>query len=159
MTPLVKHKGLVAALEAAAWYEDRLLFLSAVGPREAVRGILAALSAGREVVLLLPQGPLSLGAWGQGGKSALARLPGGAHGVWHRQDLGQAFYVAREEDPRREALWASRRLGKPIPPSWWPEAREGLLLPSYKAVALRGLREEEYRELVERMVGVKEVAL
>lgn len=159
MTPLAKHKGLVVALEAAVWFEERLLFLSAVGPREAVRGILAALSAGKGISVLLPQGPLSLFPPGQGGRSAIVRIPGGTHGVWHRQGLGEAFYVAREENLRREALWASRRIGKPIPPAWWPEVRERLLLPSWNAVALRAPREEEYEELVERMTGLKEVVL
>lgn len=149
-----RYQGLAAAVEAAAWTDAKdALFLSLVGPREAVRGILSALASGRRAALALPEGRLDLEGGG-GSRIRVVRLKGGQyHGVYHRTTLGKLYYVAREEDPRREALWASRSLGYPIPPAWWPRLRPLLLQPALNAVVLRSPSRMEYERLVEEMTG------
>ncbi len=151
MAALVKHRGLVAFLDAAVWREGHPVFLSLVGSREAVRGILAALLLEEGITLVLPEATLSLSPRGKGG-SAVTRVRGGYHGVFWEGEPG-GYYVARKEDPHLEALWASRALGKPIPPSWWPALRPRLLLPSHGAVGLRPPEEGEYWEMVRGAVG------
>ncbi|RTG97625.1 hypothetical protein [Thermus scotoductus] len=130
-----RHKGLAAALEAAAWKDDHLVLLSVVGPREAVRGILAAAASGKDVVLSLEGGVET--KRGYRGRMRLAALRRGVyHGVYQAPGLGKDYYVAREADLEREALWASRTLGKPIPVPWWPVLRPLLLLLGGRALEL-----------------------
>lgn len=153
MTAMARHKGIAVFLDAAVWRERELLFLSVAGPREAVKAILAAVTAGKEIHLSFGGQLLSLSRWYGESRIRLTPVRGGHHGIYHRAELGEEFYVAREENLHGEALWASRSLGRPIPPGWWPELRPRLLLPAYRAVALRGPMPHEYEELVRAKVG------
>lgn len=146
-----RYRGLVALLDGVVWKGERALFLSLAGPREAVRGIMAALAKGKEVGVSLEGEELYLRA--EGGRIRGTPIPGGYHGIWTDGRIGEEAYVAREENPRREALWASRRVGRPIPLGWWPHLRPRLLLPAWGAVALRAPRLEEWEELRKGMTG------
>ncbi|AFH40180.1 hypothetical protein [Thermus thermophilus] len=128
-----RFEGLEALVEAYALEEGRLVFLSLVGPREAVRGILAAWAKGESLSLYTPRGLKR--AWSGWGRKTFAttRLEGGLH---HGIGRHVGYYFAREEDPRAERLWASRAAEVPIPEAVWGAVREEIALEAYRVVAL-----------------------
>ncbi|MEM1684700.1 MAG: hypothetical protein QXD60_02985 [Nanopusillaceae archaeon] len=151
----LRYKGLVAHADALVAVEsgDHLVpwLVSLLGPREAVRGIGAALAAGEKVYAHLPEAPprLLVRSYFQEARLRHAPLGQGVHHlVYHSRGLGEEFYFARYPDPQREALWLSRRLGFPVPPDWLPSLEERLALPAWGGRALRALREDEYLDLL-----------
>jgi hypothetical protein len=146
-----RFEGLEALVDAYALENGRLVFLSLVGPREAVRGILAAWAKGEIVSLYTPQGvKRAWSGWGQK-TFATTRLEGGLH---HGVGRLLGYYFAREEDPKAERLWASRAAEVPIPEAVWGAVREEIALEAYRMVALarpstwsvRGRIQEHFRE-------------
>lgn len=156
-----QHDGLEATIESMAWSRRgdgsmTLAFLSLVGPREAVRGILAALASHKEISVQT-----------EGGWKRARRTWKEAHigteplrgNIVHGAFWSEGVYVAREPDPRREALWLSRQLGKPVHPNWIPLLEEKVALESYRCRALTVLASYEYRDFLERLFQKGKAAL
>jgi hypothetical protein len=157
-----RYKGFLLLGDALVWEgEEREavpLLLSAVGPREALKALGGALASRERVTAFLPQGtPLTLQRDWERVRLRLANLGGKHyHLVYHREDLGQGFYFAREANARREALWLSRRLGYPVPPQWLPLLEERLSLPAHGGRALKPLPIEVYHRLRQELLGKAE---
>lgn len=142
------YEGLEALVEAYAKEGKTLYFLSLVGPRESVRGILAAWAKGREIRL---DGEAFFSHWG--GKGFMVeRL---ARGTYHGIGYAKGLYYAREEDERRERLWASRKAEFPIPKEVWEELRPKLLLEGKGVVTLLPPSRYQVEELLRRVESRK----
>ena len=109
------------AADGAAWRHGMLYALSLVGPEPAVRGAVRELKRGALALIWGARGAHEAYFLnGEGLRVYTAHVPGGLHAVVARPGI----YLARERDPRREALWLSRQMGLPVPPEWVDELLE-----------------------------------
>jgi len=123
------YKGLQVQVEAMVYKWQRCYLLSVIGPREAVRGVLAAWAKGKDILVedRRYSAPYQLRSF------CTAQLhPNVYHGIGYVK----GYYFARAPEPYRERLWASRQAELPIPEEIWPEIRESLRLEGYRAVGL-----------------------
>jgi hypothetical protein len=132
--PTVRFKGQEVLLDAYAAVEDYIYFLSVVGPREAVRAVLAAWVRGGEDLFV--KGERYPGRWSPDRRFRVERLAGKSyHGIGYVE----GHYYAREADEKAERLWVSRAYGVPIPEEKgiWQDVRELLLMEGWNMVGLR----------------------
>jgi len=132
--PTVRFKGQEVLLDAYATVEDTIYFLSVVGPREAVRAVLAAWVRGGEDLFV--KGKRYPGRWSPDRRFRVERLAGKSyHGVGYVE----GHYYAREADEKAERLWVSRAYGVPIPEEKgiWQDVRALLLMEGWNMVGLR----------------------
>jgi len=134
MHPTVRVKGFEVLLDAFATWEEEVFFLSLVGPREAVRAVLAAWVRGSEDLFI--GGKRYPGRWRSERRFRVERLAGK-----HYHGIGwvPGHYYARKEDEKAERLWVSRTYGVPIPEEKgiWKDVRAHLLMEGHGVVALR----------------------
>jgi hypothetical protein len=132
--PTVRFKGQEVLLDAYAAVEDYIYFLSVVGPREAVRAVLAAWVRGGEDLFV--KGERYPGRWSPDRRFRVERLAGKSyHGIGYVE----GHYYAREADEKAERLWVSRAYGVPIPEEKgiWQDVRALLLMEGWNMVGLR----------------------
>ena len=152
----IAHGGAKVLLEAAAWkpsWDGKtafLVFLSVVGPREAVRAVLAGWATGKSLSLHL-EGKALQGERGGYGKTRYATHRLGR--LYHGVGWVEGYFYARERDDRKAALWLSRQAEAPVHPAWVPlvlerAEREGSALRTYRMFALPPLSRYDYEDLV-----------
>jgi hypothetical protein len=157
--PTVRVKGQEVLLDAYAAVEDYIYFLSVVGPREAVRAVLAAWTRGGEDLFV--KGERYPGRWSPGKRFKVERLTGKSyHGIGYVE----GHYYAREADEKAERLWVSRAVGVPIPEEKgiWRDVRALLLMEGWNMVGLRTpgyLDDLEIKDILKRLKGEESPAL
>lgn len=160
--PWIGHGGVRVLLEAAAWRkpawsdEACLLFLSVVGPREAVRAVLAAWASHRLLTGFVAGRLLKGSREYEKVHYATVKLPGN---LYHGVGWTEGYYFARERDDRKAALWLSRQAEAPVHPAWVPlvlerAEREGSALRTYRMFALPPLSRYDYKDLVREALGL-----
>jgi len=151
--PTARVKGQEVLLDAYTAVEDYIYFLSVVGPREAVRAVLAAWIRGGEDLFV--KGERYPGRWAPGKRFKVERLAGKSyHGIGY---VGGHYY-AREADEKAERLWVSRAVGVPIPEEKgiWQDVRALLLMEGWNMVGLRApgyLDALEIKDMLKRLKG------
>lgn len=142
---VVSFDGLQAVGDAYAMDRDNTLYLiSIAGPREAVRGILAGWAKGESLYLGVQQ---ARGSWRS--KSFLVERVG--PGVYHGLGYVKGYYYARQENPYRERLWASRQVEIPLPEGVWTLLRPRILLKGQGVIGLRPPSKYEVKEILEKI--------
>ena len=146
------YKGLRVQVEAMVCNKWQTCYLlSVVGPREAVRGVLAAWAKGENVLIegqrySAPYRPKSFRSAQLGANVA--------HGIGYVKGC----YFAREPEPYRERLWASRQAEVPIPEEIWPEIRESLRLEGYRALGLEVPNKDRVLEAIQKAAQRRKLA-
>lgn len=158
----IAHGGAKVLLEAAAWkpsWDGKtafLHFLSVVGPREAVRAVLAGWATGKSLSVHL-EGKALQGERGGYGKTRYAthRLGRLYHGVGYEE----GYYFARERDDRKAALWLSRKVEAPVHPDWVERLLPEIGLQTYRMFALAPLSWWKYERLLKEAILHEEVSV
>jgi hypothetical protein len=146
------YKGLRVQVEAMVYNKWKSCYLlSVVGPREAVRGVLAAWAKGEYILV---EGQRYSAHYQPKSFRTVQLYSNICHGIGHVKGC----YFARAQEPYRERLWASRQAEIPIPEEVWPEIRESLRLEGYRAVGLEEPNKYRVLEVIQKAAQRRKVA-
>lgn len=145
------YKGLRVQVEAVVYKRQKCYLLSLVGPREAVRGVLAAWAKGDNIII---EGQRYSAPY----QSKSFRTVQLCSNVYHGIGYAKGYYFAKAPEPYRERLWVSRQAELPIPEEVWPEIRENLRLEGYRAVGLEAPNRYKVMEVIQQAAQRRKVA-